>query len=304
MYVFRFRLHIFAHKIHYLKTFLVYFIKLNHETMKKIFSLVLILALSTGFFTSCKKDKATPPVLPPAESMTIDFSNFTSAKKSLDIGSGQKGTISENWEYATLIAGVWNNIISVNLAIPVAAFKLAVSQTPVNNAANTWQWSYNVTLPLATYKARLTGLIRTTDVQWKMYITREGTGGFAEFLWFEGTSKLDGTGGQWILYQDSLSPVAYLQIDWTKTASTIGYIKYTYIKNGDLFKTSYIEYGLTTNALNAYYTIHYYDFGMAKFSDVSIEWNTTVFNGRVKSSYFLLGDWYCWDRNKINAVCQ
>ena len=55
----------------------------------------------------------------------------------------------------------------------------------------------------STYTARLTGQIRTSDVAWKMYITKEGTGGFPEFVWFEGTSKLDGTGGQWILNQSS-----------------------------------------------------------------------------------------------------
>jgi hypothetical protein len=271
--------------------------------MKKIYSLVLIISLSTGFFAGCKKDKGSPPVLPPQESMSIDFSNFTSARKSAEVGSGQKGTNSENWDYAALVAGVWNVILSANLAVPVASFKLAVGQTPVNIATNTWQWSYNVTFPLATYKARLTGQIRASDVQWKMYIAREGTGGFAEFVWFDGSSKLDGTGGQWLLYQDNLSPVAYLQIDWTKTGTSVGYIKYTSVKNGDQFKTSYIEYGSTTNALNAYYTVHYYDFGMANFSDVNIEWSTTGHNGRVKSVNYLLGDWYCWDANKINAVC-
>jgi len=61
---------------------------------------------------------------------------------------------------------------------------------------------------------------------------------------------------------------------------------------------------LTTNALNAYYTIHYYDYGMAKYSDVSIEWNTATHNGRVKSSNYLLGDWYCWDAAKADAVCN
>jgi hypothetical protein len=135
-----------------------------------------------------------------------------------------------------------------------------------------------------------------------MYITREGTGGFSEFVWFEGTSKPDGTGGQWILYQSAAAPDAVLQIDWTKTGTAIGTVKYTYIKN-DAFKNSYIEYGLTSNSLNAYYTIHYYN--GVKFSDVNVEWNTTTHNGHVKSQDYL-GDanWYCWDANKINVLCQ
>ena len=270
--------------------------------MKKILSLLFILTMSACFFVGCKKDKGEPPVLPPEESMVIDFSNFAIAKKSADDISFAKGTENSNWEYAATVAGIWKIIINTTLAVPVTAFKTALNQTPAYIATKTWQWSYSVTYLSVNYKARLTGLIRTNDVQWKMYITREGTGGFSEFVWFEGTSKLDGTGGQWILYQSAAAPDAVLQIDWTKTATAIGTVKYTYIKN-DAFKNSYIEYGLTSSTLNAYYAIHYYN--GVKFSDVNVEWNTTTHNGHVKSPDYL-GDtnWYCWDANKINVLCQ
>jgi hypothetical protein len=270
--------------------------------MKKVFDLIFVLILSAGFIISCKKDKGNPPVLPPPESMIIDFSNFTTAKKSFEVPADQKGTENSNWDFAATAAGVWKQIINTYLVVPFTAFKATVSQVPVYVSTKNWQWSYSVTYLNVTYKARLTGLIRSSDVQWKMYITREGTGGFAEFLWFEGTSKLDGTGGEWILYQDPLTPVAFLQVDWTKTAETVGYVKYTYTK-ADPFLNSYIEYGLTTAALNAYYTIHYYN-GL-KFSDVSVEWNTTTLNGHVKSvDYMGDSNWYCWDSNKVNTICQ
>jgi hypothetical protein len=269
--------------------------------MKKIYSVALIFLLSSVLFISCKKDKGEPPVLPPAESMTIDFSNFISAKKSLEFLPVEKGTANSNWEFAATVAGVWKLIINTTLAVPVLAFTTAINKTPVYISTKNWQWSYSVTFLNATYKARLTGLIRSTDVQWKMYVTKEGTDGFDEFLWFEGTSKTDGTAGQWILYQSPLVTDELLQIDWTKTATGIGSVKYTYEKN-DALKGSFIEYGLTANALNAYYTIHYYN--GVKFSDVNVEWNTTTHNGHVKSLDYL-GDtnWYCWDSNKVNTVC-
>jgi hypothetical protein len=267
--------------------------------MKKILSVTLILLLSVGLITRCKKDKGEPPVLPPQESMTIDFSNFTTGKKSVDLVYDQKGTESSNWEFSAVVAGFWKLIITNTLVIPVTAFKIAIDQTPAYLSEKTWQWSYNVTVASTAYKAKLTGQIRTSDVLWKMYISKEG--GFTDFLWFEGTSKLDGTGGQWTLYQSSTVPDAFLQIDWTKTSTTIGTVKYTYIKN-DSYKTSYIEYGLTTSALNAYYTVNYYN-GL-KFSSVNVEWSTTGKNGRVKCLDYL-GDtkWYCWDSNKINVTC-
>ena len=272
--------------------------------MKKLFSLSLIIILCAGFLTSCKKDKGDPPSLPPLESMTIDFTNFASLKKSGEMINFGKGTETSNWEFAATAAGVWKLLITTTLAIPVTSFKLAIDQDPTFLETKTWQWSYTVSVAAVTYKARLTGQIGSSDVTWKMYISKDATGGasFAEFVWFEGTSKLDGTGGQWILNQSSSSPDPMLQIDWTKTGTSVGSIKYTYVRSADAFNASYIEYGLTTSTLNAFYNIHYYN--GTKFSDVNVEWNTTTKNGRVKSlDYLGDSDWHCWDSNKINVTC-
>jgi hypothetical protein len=270
--------------------------------MKKIISILLVLVVSSGFFTGCKKDKGAPPTLPPAESMTIDFSNFTTARKSLEFVSAEKGNVNSNWAFAAAAASVWKLIINSTLAIPVLAYQTAIGKTPAYVSTKNWEWSYTVTYLNDVYKARLTGLIRSSDVQWKMYISKDGTNSFTDFLWFEGTSKLDGTGGSWTLYQSPLVTDALLQIDWTKSATGIGNIKYSYVKN-DASKGGFIEYGLTSNTLNAFYTIHY--FNNVKFSDISVEWNTTTHEGHVKSADYL-GDsnWYCWDSNKINTVCQ
>ena len=267
--------------------------------MKKIFIPVLIFVFSLSLITACKKDKGDPPLLPPAESMKIDFSNFSSARKSLEILPDQKGTSSSNWEYAATVAGIWKLILNTTLALPVTAFVVAANQTPVFISGKTWQWSYTVSYLNATYKARLTGLIGASDVQWKMYVSKEG--GFSEFLWIEGTSKIDGSAGSWTLYEDPATGVAFLQIDWAKTTNIVGNIKYTFLKPGS-FKDSYIQYGLTSNTLNAFYTIHYYN--GTRFSDVNVEWNTTTKNGHVKSTdYMPDGNWYCWDSNRVNIVC-
>ena len=276
--------------------------------MKKLLSLALILILSAGFFTGCKKDKGVAPTLPPAESMLIDFSNFTSLKKSINITSDQKGTNNSNWEYAANVAGFWNSIITTTFAIPVESFKLAMDQNPVYISSKNWQWSYKVTVANVTYSARLTGQIGASNVVWTMYVSNpnSGTNGFAEFVWFTGTSQLDGTGGQWILNQSAQVQQPMLQIDWTKTATSISTLKYTYVESGE-FQNSYIIYGLTTNTLNAYYTVHYYDKDLLRFSDVNIQWNSTTSptgNGKVQSTDYM-GDssWYCWDSNKNNVTC-
>jgi hypothetical protein len=270
--------------------------------MKKLLSFFMMLFLSTLVFTTCKKDKGTAPVLPPQESLTIDFTNFTSQKKSAEVNFDQKGTNSSSWEFSATVAGVWKLIITTTLAVPISSFKLAADNDPVSIGNNTWQWSYSVSPADITYKARLTGQISGEEVLWKMYVTREGTGGFAEFVWFEGKSKVDGTGGQWTLNESAATPQPVLQIDWTKPTTTIGTITYTYLKN-DTYKNNYIEYGkgTTTNPLyDAYYKISLTNIRGTFIANV--EWNTSTKNGRVKCPDYLDGKWYCWGTDKINNL--
>jgi len=270
--------------------------------MKKILSLILVTVLMAGSFSGCKKDKGDPPTLPPAESMQVDFSNFVDNVKSGNTGFENKGVENLNWGTAATIVGTWRTLIAVTLAIPVASFKVAVDQDPVYLSDKKWQWSYNVSAAGISYKARLTGEIGATEVKWEMYIAREGTDAFSEFKWFEGTSNLDGTGGKWTLSESNLVQSPILQIDWTKSGTSIGTVKYTYLKNGSS-NGAYIEYGLTSNALNAYFKIHYYSSTLARFSDVNIEWNSSSKNGRIKSSDYLDGQWQCWDATRVNTTC-
>jgi hypothetical protein len=282
--------------------------------MKKLFSFLFIIALISGLFWGCEKKKDSPPALPPVETMKIDFSNFIAPTKSAKIGSEIKGvTVADksNWTLAATVAGVWNTILAINLVVPVASFGVAVNKTPVYLDNKKWEWKYDFNVIGATYKARLTGQIRTTDIKWEMYISREGIGAFAELLWYEGTSNLDGKGGQWVLNHSQLFPEPMLQIDWKVEGSAIGNIKYTYIRDkkddrsSDPFKNSYIEYGLITSALNAFYNVHQNTGAPNVFNDVFIEWSTTAYNGHIKAHYYFQDDaWHCWNGTGDNVTCN
>ncbi|HVN58422.1 MAG TPA: hypothetical protein VMT63_09010 [Bacteroidales bacterium] len=267
--------------------------------MKKFTSLALLIMLSAGFFWGCQK-KGDPPALPPAESMTIDFSNFT-AKKSALVARAVENT---NWTVAATVAGVWNSILLLNLAIPVATFGKAVSYSPSYLDNKTWQWKYSIQSVGVTYNARLTGQIRATDVLWNMYVSKEGADAYSEFLWFTGTTASDGSSGQWTINESQANQVPMLQIDWTQNSGSVTTIKYTWVMTGQTFTGSYIEYGLTSNTLNAYYTIHAYVATKEKFVDVSIEWSTTTHNGRIKAVDFFQDElWHCWDGNGNDIDC-
>lgn len=281
--------------------------------MKNLFSILLAITLITGLLLGCKK-KGDPPVLPPVETMLIDYSDFVIPQKSSVIEGKIKGISAvenSNFEKAATVVGLWNLIIATKIAVPVAAFQHAFANQPVYLDNKKWEWKYSVDAIGATYTARLTGQIRDADVKWEMYIAKEGVDAFTEFLWFEGTSALDGKSGQWILNHSHLLNVPLLQIDWTLNNTSVGSVRYTYImelnENGDpeTFKGSYIEYGLTTNTLNAYYNVHVNITGIQNdFKEVLIEWSTENHNGRIKSSYFFQDElWHCWDGNGNDVDC-
>jgi len=264
----------------------------------------------TGLFSGCEKKKDIPPALPPVETMSIDFSNFVSPGKSARNGNIAVADKS-NWALASTIAGTWNFILAATLVVPVASFGVAVNKTPVYLDDRKWEWSYDFNVIGATYKARLTGQIRTTDIKWEMYISREGVGAFAEILWYEGTSNLDGKSGQWVLNHSQAFPEPMLQIDWEIDGTAIGAIKYTYIRDkkddrsSDPFKNSFIEYGLTSNTLNAFYDVHHNSGTPNVYNDIFIEWSTTGHNGHIKASYYFQDDlWHCWNEVGDNVTCN
>jgi hypothetical protein len=274
--------------------------------MKKFFSLSLTILMAAILFQGCE-NKGDPPVLPPAGSMSIDFSYFSKTKKSAAILKDDITAITDdntNWTVAATVAGIWNTILVYNLEIPVAAFEKAIEGKPSYIDNKTWEWKYSVNVLAASYTARLTGQVKTDSVKWEMYIKREGLTGFAEFKWFEGTSAIDGTGGQWILSQSQVEQVPMLKIDWEKTGTEPGSIKYTYIKTGDAFNGSFIEYGKTTGSLDAFYNVHFWESNRAKFTDVNIKWSTTEFNGQVQApDYFQNNNWHCWDAHGNDVSC-
>jgi len=278
--------------------------------MKKIIKSLLVMAVLTLIFTACEKteDIEKAPDLPPYESMKLDFGDMASTEK-----FAFENNSAINFTAAGLTVGAWNVMLTLTLAVPVGAFYHSFSNEPTYLGDQKWQWAYNVDVFGGKYNARLTGSIRTNDIKWEMYIAREGIGAHEEFLWFEGTSNLDGNSGQWIIYHGYDVQEATLQIDWQKTGDNIGSITYTYVRESDngsndqLAKNSYLAYGLQDATLDAFYNVHYVSREnlINGFNDVNIEWSTTTYNGKIKAEhYYQDNDWHCWDSNGYDTICE
>lgn len=282
----------------------------------RVYGIFLVFALVST--TSCENsdegmDETNNLALPLYESMVIDFSDFTD-----DTNSGKSATLvydnkapNGNWFFSRIVVGVWNSALFTTLAIPVASFKSAFAHSPENLGDNKWQWTYSVDGFTSEYTARLTGEVTGEEVLWEMYITKIGIGSFEEFLWFSGSSAMDANSGYWLLNESAERPDAMLRIDWERSNDEIGNIRYTWVReldeqeNDDMFKDSYLEYGLQDGDFDAYFNAHAYDGNMQAFSDVRIEWSRETFVGRVRAfDYFEDEEWHCWDSVGDDIQCE
>jgi len=99
-------------------------------------------AFKTGFLalafaviiSGCKKDEEkTAPAIPPASTFTMDFSGFSNPG---DTNSSREVTTYHNWGYAYLNVISWNTLITVGLAVPVAAFNESFNHQAVYHPDN------------------------------------------------------------------------------------------------------------------------------------------------------------------------
>ena len=264
-----------------------------------------VLLSGTGFITlilivlltGCKKDEEkNAPVIPPASSFVMDFSGFSNPS---DTAGNRETSSYYNWGFSYVNVVSWNAVLTVGLAVPVAAFNESFNHEAVYHPGqNNWTWSYNVTSNNIVYEAELTGTLQADSVKWEMRVTRDNL--FNDFLWFYGKSAIDQSGGYWVLKENPLTPVNLLKIDWHKYSGNTADIKYTNITAGGAEFGSYIFYGITTGVYNRFYKI--YKHTADNLTD--IEWNTDNHIGHVKDP-LQFGDnlWHCWDTNLMDTVC-
>lgn len=240
-------------------------------------------------------DSSTPPELPPISSFEMDYSGFNS-DKSAELLVG-------NWMYSVLTIGVFNTYASVNMIVPTAAYRVALTKTPEYIDDNVWLWSFDFPVIGATYTAKLTGeAMRRGKVKWEMRIDRQGPDGFSSFLWFEGVSQ-DQDEASWTIYKDPIAPFKAMEISWKRAkADDDGTLKYTIANSKDSFYKSTIETGTNNNELfNRYYAVYRSD----ENSNIRIEWDTVTKTGRVKSpNHFKDEAWHCWNQYKLDDTCQ
>jgi len=190
---------------------------------------------------ACSEDEPTQPELPeapqipPLSTFLMDFDDFaTTGKVVVSPGSYMPGKYllsRDNWGWAAFHVGVWNIIITVGLAVPVATFVESFNHQPEQQPDGSWVWSYDVTVADDMYTAELHGEIDNFGTEWEMYISKQDV--YEDFLWYFGEADLFLTEGTWTLNKDPEDPVPHIGIEWHRSLEDdTADIKYTNIVPG------------------------------------------------------------------------
>jgi hypothetical protein len=262
----------------------------------------ILAVLMIGVILSCSKDSTepqeTPPTLPPASVFMMEFESFPLLDGK--IIPDDPSQIRENWGWAAANVLVWNTVLFVNLAIPVAAFQAAFQQQPVKLDDGSWMWSYGFVSQGLQHSAALHLSLNNNLAHWQMYISKQNV--YTNFLWFEGEGDLGYSHGIWTVNMNPNSPVPYLEIEWNRNPQdNTGDIKYTNVFQEDPNSGSYIHSGtMSENRYDAFYSI----FHKNLMNTTNIQWDRTTKIGRVYDLlHFQDEDWHCWDEVLEDTDC-
>ncbi len=122
--------------------------------MKIIKSILIIIAL--GLFSSGCTKQQPEPELPPPGSFVMEIDGMWTNSPAPGDYPGILST--SNFLFAAANIYWWNSVLTVQLAVPVAAFLESFNHEPVwDNTAKAWIWSYSVNVNNDTYLAQLHG---------------------------------------------------------------------------------------------------------------------------------------------------
>lgn len=256
---------------------------------------LLLLSTMVLLMTACGPPKDEPtPELPEAQSFLMDFGQFEDGKVQRTAGM-------ENFAFAGINVLVWNVVIYVGSAVPVAAFLESFNhQAEWDRKLKRWVWEYDVTVAARRYTVQLQGHISGGFANWELHVSQQG--GFQNFVYYTGQTALDRTSATWTLNREPSAPTPAVLIEYENDFAGNRQIRYTNIIQNDVNNGGYIEYRVTTDiAFDRYYDIY----SQENDNLTEIKWSSMTNEGRVKDElHFGDTDFHCWDSQYMDVVCQ
>jgi hypothetical protein len=249
-------------------------------------------------------DVSEAPPLPPAESMMVDLSTFD------ETVPGAPGALPfatyKNFGNAAIRVGTISSGLIASVSVPAAVFAAAILYEPEQQGADTWVWSYSVTVEYVTFTATLTGVKKgLSAIDWSMVISTDAPlHPVQDFLWYTGTSDIANLAGSWRFY-DVNTPTEQnptVAIDWSAA------------EDGGTFGLT-IE-SVDSRAENEYfgdvlsYSATLEDIASLSYEDTSenelweIIWDIDTGEGSIKVPEYNDGEKACWNSLKQDVECD
>jgi len=263
--------------------------KLQMKSSIKTFFIVAIVATT---FLNCNQteNQSTPssqaPVMPRLESMTIPSFESSSTSGSLK-KSSTENVSSLNHGLASAYVGFWTLYTGVALAVPVFAYSELLHQMPTPTVEG-WQWKKSA----GNFSATLTAIAVNNQVQWSMKLSNDT---IKDFVWFTGTSSVDGKIGSWKFLDKDQTPhysFTYAFTTDSAAAKVLGDVRTEVVAKSDTAYGNYLAWTLG-DKLNSFIA-----YGEKEKESVTIQ--VSGAKGAGKASLARAINNYCWD-GKANA---
>ena len=262
---------------------------MSHVTRKAL--IVLVIAAHLILISNCDKnpeepEKKEPPTLPPASSMTVDFSTFTT-------GGGLAKSTRSQQHFATaavtvLLVNAW---VGVGLSVPVFLFAQAINTTPVLETDGKFHWRYTSKFALVQYSTDLVGWIDTEAKvsRWEMYVSAGKQ--LNHFKYYDGYAALDLQSGQWIFYREAApdSGRPMIQLDWQISSDTVRTLTFTNVLKGNSGQGDVLAYNVNGRELSMAYT------DASENTTATIYWDAITTAGCIEAPNYNDGQPGCWD---------
>lgn len=260
---------------------------------RRIGMLVLVPVLLSACKDSTGPDNGTPPELPPVASMRVDLSVFAQPGGAPRVAAGMVGL---NWTAAALRVGVANLGVSLVLAVPVATWAAAGSETPtVENGK--WQWRFSAQEGGATYGSHVTGYLDGSESVWEMRVTNSALG-LDEFLWYDGRAALSGESGHWSFHDPAAGSGAEVgRIDWTHASESEWRVVFTNTNNASADLGDLLTYESAGTARGVTFV------NVSTGQTTEVHWDSVTKAGWLIAPAYNNGQKACWDGSLSDTTC-
>ena len=228
--------------------------------------------------------------------MRADVSLFNQTASSTSAAATVGGT---NFQAAAFSVTVANAVTTLVMAVPVATFAAAASQTPVFED-DAFHWRYSAVVNGQSFEADLSGRGSGTNSLWEMRISATGANPpLNDFLYYSGTAALSGEEGTWHVF-DAGQPTAnreLLRIDWTHTSATSWRVEFNNVTPGTPDNGDRLTYDVSGDARS----VSFLDASAA--TTTVVDWNAATYTGSIRAPSFNNGVKACWGAQLQNVPC-